>query len=118
MGALIMGAGVALFAWTHRHLGPNYHALVAVSPEQTLVTTGPYQWMRHPMYTASLLYDLGCGFLSANLVLTLALPALLVIHVALRVGWEEQVLVEYFGAAYQEYVLETPRFFPHSRSTH
>lgn len=117
LGAALMAGGVALLTWAHRHLGQNFHALVALHSEQTLVISGPYRWMRHPMYTAFLLFDVGCGLLSANLVLTWILPVLLIMHVALRLGREEQLLAERFDPAYRDYAQKTARFFPHLRFT-
>lgn len=117
LGAIFMAGGVALLAWSHRHLGRNFHSLVALHSEQALVVSGPYRWVRHPMYVAFLLFDVGCGLLSANHVLTWVFPALLILHIALRLGLEERLLTERFGEAYWIYAQETARFLPHLRIT-
>src|SRR5262245_45809761 len=50
------GAGLALatvpfLVWIHRALGRNFSTTIRVRDDHTLVTWGPYRWVRHPMYT-------------------------------------------------------------------
>src|SRR5262245_11767963 len=61
-------AGVGLFWWMFRHLGLNVTPTSVPREKATLVTSGPYRWVRHPMYSAALLLVFGTALLSANVV--------------------------------------------------
>lgn len=52
LGAGIVFAGNFLFIWSHRALGSNWSPILEIRKEHTLVTNGPYRFVRHPMYAA------------------------------------------------------------------
>src|SRR5262245_4388771 len=54
-GVALGAASVALFFWTLRSLGKNLTDTVATRAAATLVTRGPYRWVRHPFYVAIML---------------------------------------------------------------
>ncbi|MBL9186149.1 MAG: isoprenylcysteine carboxylmethyltransferase family protein [Opitutaceae bacterium] len=111
LGAPVGGAGAALFAWMFRHLGLNVTSTSVPRAEATLVTSGPYRWVRHPMYAATLLLVIAVTLLTANTVVLasgLAMFALL----AARSRVEEQRLIGKFGDAYRAYQARTGRFLP------
>ena len=114
-GGLLTATGIALLGFSHHHLGRSFHSLVVSKEDQVLVQTGPYRWIRHPMYTAYLMNYLGGGLLAGNLVLTLVPVAMYAILVAIRVGQEEDVMGETFGQAYSEYADRTGRLCPRVR---
>lgn len=94
LGALLFAAGYAMVAWT---FAANSFASPAVrmQPERghRVIDTGPYAWIRHPMYAGALLLFLGMPLLLGAPLGLLGLPvgaALL----ALRVRWEEAALRE------------------------
>ena len=82
------------------------------------MTTGPYRWIRHPIYSAYLLNYAGGGLLSGNLVLTFVPVVMYAILVAIRMGQEEEVLLDMFGQEYRQYMQSTGRLLPrfHQRS--
>jgi len=51
-GVVLLGGGEALLALAHHHLGKNFYSLVRVREGHALVESGPYRWIRHPIYTA------------------------------------------------------------------
>jgi protein-S-isoprenylcysteine O-methyltransferase len=110
VGACVMAVG--LIHWSFRALGTTYRGGVGLWPDHRLVTTGPYAWMRHPIYAGFILLTGGIWASSeswvvgaSGLVLTAAIPA-----VRLRV--EEADLLARFGAEYAAYERHTPRFVP------
>ena len=106
---------VALGIWTFRSLGRNITDTVVTRREHTLVTSGPYRYVRHPFYFTTALGFVANSLTTANwfIALTgLAALALLVI----RTATEEAKLVERFGDEYRRYGAQTGRFFPRLRS--
>lgn len=103
--------GAALLVWTFHHLGKNLTDTVVTRKNHTLVTSGPYQWVRHPFYVAFALIILANALTAANwfLLVTGGIAFLLLVA---RTRIEEQKLVERFGDAYRDYMRRTGRFFP------
>jgi protein-S-isoprenylcysteine O-methyltransferase Ste14 len=97
------------------HLGKSFHSLVVVKEDHVLVETGPYRWIRHPIYTAYLLSYPGGGLLASNWVLTVIPAAAYAILVAIRMGQEETSLEELYGQKYVEYKKRTGRLAPRVR---
>jgi protein-S-isoprenylcysteine O-methyltransferase Ste14 len=65
-GLVLAGLGLLLLWLSHRALGKNFRPTLEASPDQELVTTGPYQYVRHPLYLAFLLMLTSTGLLSSN----------------------------------------------------
>ncbi|MGD8457351.1 MAG: isoprenylcysteine carboxylmethyltransferase family protein [Anaerolineales bacterium] len=111
LGAAIALAGMVLEFSTQLHLGRNYSTTLHISEEQSLVTTGPYRHIRHPMYTALFTVGIGLGLLSTSWYFLL--PFIVTgIVVAFRVGREEEAMIEKFGGEYVQYMGRTGRFLP------
>ena len=110
-GAVLGLTGAGMMYWTLTNLGKNLTDTVSTRRDATLVTSGPYRFVRHPFYVTAALLILGASLLSANwLILAggLAAMALLV----MRTPKEEQKLVEKFGDPYRAYMERTGRFLP------
>ena len=110
-GVAFGALGGTLFVWTFRNLGRNLTDTVVTRREHTLVTTGPYRWIRHPFYVAAALSMLGNGLAAANWFLLIGGAAVFTL-LAIRVRIEEAHLLARFGRAYQAYVDRTGRFLP------
>ena len=110
-GIAIGAAGLFVFGWMFRHLGLNVTSTSMPRLNATLVTSGPYRWVRHPMYTAALVLALGAAMLTANLVVMIG-GVLMFGLLAARSRVEEQRLIDKFGEAYRSYQQRTGRFFP------
>jgi protein-S-isoprenylcysteine O-methyltransferase Ste14 len=76
-----------------------------------LVTSGPYRWIRHPMYSAALILVLAATLLTSNVVVLVGGITMFVL-LAARSRLEEQRLIEKFGEAYRDYQHHTGRFVP------
>ena len=111
VGGAIIIAAVALFAWTLRSLGPNLTDTVVTRRAATLVTTGPYRWVRHPFYDSMTLLILAIALLAANWFM-LAAGIVVVALVVIRTRIEEEKLVDRFGDGYRRYMSATGRFIP------
>ncbi len=82
----------------------------------TLVTTGPYQWVRHPFYVAFGLAVTADSLVTANWFLALA-GAVTIGLIVIRTTTEERYLIERCGDAYRDYMKRTGRFFPRIKGT-
>ena len=104
-----------LLYWTLSSLGKNLTDTVVTRENATLVTRGPYRWVRHPFYVTGALMLLSITGLSANgLIGGLGLIPLVLL--AVRTPKEEQMLVARFGEAYEDYMRRTGRFVPRFRT--
>ena len=104
-----------LLVWTLVSLGRNLTDTVVTRQAHTLVTRGPYRWVRHPFYDAVGLSVLANSLAAANWFL-LAMGALLMIMIVMRTRREEAHLLARFGDAYRDYTKRTGRFFPVRRT--
>lgn len=111
LGLVLSLAMDGLFLWIHQALGNNWAVGVLVKENHHLITGGPYRWVRNPMYSTLFGFSVGFFLLSANLLVGLLWLAMTVAS-AWRVGQEEKILTETFGAAYCSYAARTGRFLP------
>lgn len=114
-GLLVFVAALVLFHATHKALGRNWSVTLAVRQEHSLVTGGVYRFVRHPMYTAFWMWAIAQALTLQN---WLAGPAGLIGFGTLylfRVGREEALMRETFGAAWDAYAARTPRVVPFLR---
>jgi protein-S-isoprenylcysteine O-methyltransferase Ste14 len=111
LGAPVGLIALTLFGWVFRHLGFNVTSTSMPRAAATLVTTGPYRWIRHPMYSAALLLVIAAALLTANAVVALGGAGMFAL-LAARSGLEEARLVQKFGDDYRAYQRRTGRFMP------
>jgi protein-S-isoprenylcysteine O-methyltransferase Ste14 len=104
-------ASLGLWTWTHVALGTLWSAQLQLRANHRLVTSGPFSQIRHPMYTAMLVWATSLGFVIANCVPIIFVVGAAAIFVA-RVPREEQMMIEQFGDEYREYMKRTGRFLP------
>jgi len=112
LGAFFLAVGITLLGVSHHHLGKSFHSFVVTKEGQMFVDSGPYRWIRHPIYTAYLINYIGGGLLAGNWVLTFIPVLLFGVLVALRVENEEQTMLDQFGQVYADYMQRTGRFLP------
>jgi protein-S-isoprenylcysteine O-methyltransferase Ste14 len=111
-GLAIGFLNLPLLWWIEATLGKNFSTYLHLRETHTLVTEGPYRWVRHPMYTSLFLFSLAVVLASANWLIGPPLLAGLVVIVVNRVGREEALMLERFGAQYRDYMNRTGRFLP------
>jgi protein-S-isoprenylcysteine O-methyltransferase Ste14 len=112
LGIAVEVASLWLFYRSHHDLGHNWSVSLDVRERHTLVTTGVYALVRHPMYAGFWLMALGQALLLPNWI---AGPAGLVGFGILffgRVGREEEMMMTAFGDEYRTYMRRTARVVP------
>lgn len=111
-GAAVVTAGLGLLFWVHRTLDRNFSHRLRIREDHTLVTHGPYHWVRHPMYTAFLLLMTGFFLLSGHLVLGVSGLVMLAAILGTRTPREEAMMLERFGEEYRAYMARTGALLP------
>ena len=116
LGFSISILGGLLFFTAARALGPHMTPAIQLREGHRLVETGPYRYVRHPVYTAILTGAAGGTLLYLSLPLALVALVLLVLA-SYRAALEEKLLgsPEGFGETYARYVARTARFLPRFR---
>jgi protein-S-isoprenylcysteine O-methyltransferase Ste14 len=104
-------AGAALLVWASIVLGRFLMHEAAVRDDHALVASGPYRFVRHPVYTGYLALLLGCGAASLNACLLLLWPVSL-LGILIQAASEDQILEARFGQDHQRYVRRTGRLVP------
>ncbi|MHA2621776.1 MAG: methyltransferase family protein [bacterium JZ-2024 1] len=114
LGIAIVALGMSLVVWSVVHIGPG--VTVSVRPRSPrLVTTGPYAFVRHPIYLGFTIALLGTAIIGRSL------PGILLLGFAFspvevwRAMLEERFLAEKFGTEWHRYRATTPFFIPSYR---
>jgi protein-S-isoprenylcysteine O-methyltransferase Ste14 len=110
------GVGLALvfllfMIWAYRNLGSGFSRRLQVRSQQRLVTSGPYRWIRHPLYLGGSAYFIGMGLESANSLIILAMITGVGMFLA-RISKEEDMMIKRFGAKYVAYKKRTGCLLP------
>jgi len=110
-GIAVMLAGLVVTVWARRHLGTNWSGTITIKRGHDLVRTGPYRFVRHPIYSGVILAIIGTavalgewlGFVGA---------ALIVGSFLVKLWLEERILAEVFGDDHVRYRAEVPALVP------
>jgi len=118
-GAAAFAAGIAVFVtgavlrgWSFLTLGKYFSYVIEVSPDQPVVTAGPYRAVRHPTYAGGMLIFLGLGLASANWAGLAAITLLPLAIVVWRIRIEEKALMTTLGERYRGYAGQHKRLVP------
>jgi protein-S-isoprenylcysteine O-methyltransferase Ste14 len=110
IGAVAFACGIALAVWARVYLGSNWGMPMSQRVEPELVTSGPYRFVRHPIYSGILLALLGTA-LATNL-LGLILVVVLCGYFYYSATVEERNLTAIFPTAYPAYRVSTKMLIP------
>jgi protein-S-isoprenylcysteine O-methyltransferase Ste14 len=111
LGVALTAAGLGFAVWARAYLGANWSSSVTVKVEHELIQTGPYRWVRHPIYTGMILAMLGTGIARAQVRGVIAC-IFLYISFYIKSGIEERTMRQTFGEQYDEYSKHTGRIVP------
>jgi len=111
VGLVLLVLGYAGTLWAYAAMGDSWR--IGIDPRQqvTLVTSGPFRWVRHPIYLLQIVMLAGAALLLPTALSLIAL-VLHYVCVRLKTGDEEKHLAGIFGPAYHDYLSSTGGLFP------
>ena len=114
VGLLVVAAGEAIRLWAVHHIG-------AISRTRSdrlgpLIASGPFGYVRNPLYVGNILLWTGFSISARLLWLTPIVIVLLALEYHAIVRWEEQLLASRIGQPYADYVAGVPRWLPSLRA--
>jgi protein-S-isoprenylcysteine O-methyltransferase Ste14 len=112
LGVGVALAGFALLEWSHRTLAANWSDQPRITQTQGLVQTGPYQRIRHPIYTSFLMILGSTLLISTNWLVGLSWIVSVSLDAVDRIRYEERALYERFGQEYEVYRSKTGSLLP------
>ena len=112
IGMVAYLAGFAMRRWSEMTLGSYFTFSVMTSPDQPVVTSGPYRIVRHPGYTGVVLVVLGVGVVSGNWIGLVGWTILVTMPLLYRIRVEEAALVGALGDTYRSYAAGHKRLVP------
>ncbi len=109
---VVAAINMVLMLWMFRALGNNISPLEEARERATLVTHGPYRWIRHPLYTFGAIGLLALMFISGLWLFGAFVAPGIIYFARWRVPREEANLIAVFGDAYRDYMTHTGAFLP------
>lgn len=103
-----IGVGIAI--WARVYLGRNWGMPKTLRQEHELVTSGPYRYVRHPIYTGVLIAILGAVVLQG--IIWLIVLGYFVYYFSRSAHTEEGHMLERFPDSYPAYISRTKKFIP------
>jgi protein-S-isoprenylcysteine O-methyltransferase Ste14 len=112
IGLAMVLAGVIIRFVAILTLKRNFSGLLRIREGHTLVKSGIYRWIRHPAYLGAILLFLGIPVMLSSL-LGFAVMFLLVPYLMHRITLEERMLIDRFGAEYEDYKKSSKKLIPY-----
>ena len=114
VGLAVLIVGLAFSVWARVHLGRNWSGNVTVKEGHELIRTGPYRYVRHPIYTGILTAAMGTAICSGTLRAALGL-AIVAAAFIVKLRAEERFMRETFPGQYEKYSEEVPALVPFTK---
>src|SRR3954468_1947329 len=110
-GVALTALGIAFTIWARVHIGRNWSARVVIKQQHELVRSGPYRFVRHPIYSGLLIAITGTALVIGEWRAVLALGFAIVGFMA-KAKREEQIMTYEFGDEYVRYRSQTGMLIP------
>lgn len=110
-GVTVAVVGIALAIWARWHLGENWSATVTLKEGHELISSGPYRYMRHPIYSGMLLAFVGTALALGEYRALISVCIVLVAFYT-KAKKEELFLTQEFGEKFREHSRRTGMFLP------
>jgi protein-S-isoprenylcysteine O-methyltransferase Ste14 len=110
-GVVLTAAGLLFAGWARWHLGGNWSGAVTVKRNHTLIRSGPYRWVRHPIYTG-MTAALFATALAVGTARAFVGAALILVGFVVKLQVEEARMRGTFPAEYDDYCRHTARLIP------
>jgi protein-S-isoprenylcysteine O-methyltransferase Ste14 len=111
VGVAVTATGLSFAVWARVHLGKYWSAMITLKREHKLIRSGPYRFVRHPIYTGFLTAAIGSaitiGSGDAWVGVAILVPTFLV-----KIWREERFLSVEFGEEYIKYRTDVPKLVP------
>jgi protein-S-isoprenylcysteine O-methyltransferase Ste14 len=114
IGLALLVAGLAFAVWARVHLGRNWSGSVTVKEGHELIRSGPYAYVRHPIYTGLITAVLGTAIISGTLRAALGL-VIITVSLLRKLRTEEAFMRDTFPDEYQRYCAQVPALMPFTR---
>jgi protein-S-isoprenylcysteine O-methyltransferase Ste14 len=101
-GVVLTIAGLGFSAYARIHLGRFWSSMVMIKVGHQLIRTGPYRFVRNPMYTGMLVALIGAA-VAIGVLYAFAGLGILVVGIWIKIVSEEEILLETFGDEYLQY---------------
>ena len=115
IGLALLVAGLGFAVWARVHLGRNWSGTVTVKQDHELIRTGPYGYVRHPIYTGLITGLIGTAICAGTLRAALGV-AIISTALWIKSRTEERFMRETFPGQYQNYCGEVPALIPFTGS--
>jgi len=110
-GTIITLMGLGFAVWARVHLGKYWSSMPAIREDHKLIRTGPYRFVRHPIYTGVQVGIAGTAII-IGMSLGLIVFFLIMVVYLWKIRMEENYLSEEFGEEYARYKKEVPALIP------
>ena len=112
LGLFVMMAALWLFWRSHADLGLNWSPTLELRKGHQLIRHGVYRTVRHPMYASIFLWSLAQGMMLENWLAGWSALLTFSLMYILRTPREEQMMCDFLGQEYRDYIRQTGRLFP------
>lgn len=114
--SMILGPAAVLLAWSAlRHLGKQWRIQAGLSADHVLVKTGPYRFVRHPVYASMLLMLLATAFAVSWWPILFPALALFLAGTDIRIRAEDGLLASRFQEEFRDYRSRVAAYIPFLR---
>jgi protein-S-isoprenylcysteine O-methyltransferase Ste14 len=114
LGIVIALVPIFFLIWVHQYLDKQWSIALEIQEDHKLITTGPYRYVRHPMYLGIFTYTMGLMMISLDALVILFFAFTIWVNYR-RIPREEQMLIQKFGDEYLEYMKRSGRLLPRFR---